>query len=88
MQTIRETWMPEAKLFNAPFLQPPDGVTWNTVYSERQRRGTTQAMAFLDKLSIATDPNRRINSVTVSNNNWSSETGIILTALTIETLKQ
>ena len=84
MQTIRETWMSQSELFKARFVPPPSGVTWNTVFSDSQMRGAVPAIGFLDKLSVSTDPKRQIDEVVIFNNDWQSGTGIILTALTLE----
>ena len=63
-------------------------VNWSKVYQQQQFRGATEAIGFLDRLSISTDPKRRIDEITISNNNWASGAGIILTALTLETSQQ
>jgi hypothetical protein len=89
MQTIRETWIAKEAMFNASFLPPPAGVTWNVAFTESQaRKGKDQppieAMAFLDRLSIATDPTSELADVTISNIDGRATTGIALTALTVE----
>jgi hypothetical protein len=86
MQTIRETWLPNADLFNHQYSPPPDGVTWDAAYSEKQMRGSQSATGFLDRLSISTDPTRRIDDISVINKDWETGAGIIVAAITLETV--
>jgi hypothetical protein len=84
MQTIRETWMPTADLFNIQFSPPPSGVTWDVVHSEDQMRGPTKATGFLDRLSIETDPKRQIDEISIYDSSWQAGSGIIIAAITLE----
>jgi uncharacterized membrane protein YhaH (DUF805 family) len=79
LEDIRETWMPNAFWSGQPISPPPEGVTWDVAYSESQPRGT----AFLDRLSIRTDPARTINEVSFRTSG--PQTGMILIAMTVET---
>jgi hypothetical protein len=83
LEDIRETWMPNFSLPGHPFSRPPEGVTWNVAYSEGQMRGGMASTAFLDRLSISTDPARTINEVSFLTNE--PQTGMILIAMTLET---
>jgi hypothetical protein len=82
LEDIRETWMPNFSMSGHPFSRPPEGVTWNVAYSESQMRGGMASTAFLDRLSIRTDPARRINEVSFLTNE--PQTGMILIAMTLE----
>ena len=83
LEDIRETWMPNFSLSGRPFSRPPEGVTWKVAYSESQMRGGMASTAFLDRLSIRTDPARTINEVSFLPNE--PQTGMILIAMTLET---
>ena len=82
LEDIRETWMPNSSLTGRPFSPLPEGVTWNVAYSESQMRGGMASAAFLDRLSIRTDPARTINEVSFLTNE--PQTGMILIAMTLE----
>ena len=82
LEDIRETWVPNFSLSGDPFSRPPEGVTWKAAYSERQMRGGMASTAFLDRLSIRTDPARTINEVSFLTNE--PQTGMILIAMTLE----
>jgi hypothetical protein len=82
LEDIRETWMPNFSLSGHPSSRPPEGVTWKAAYSERQMRGGMASTAFLDRLSIRTDPARTINEVSFLTNE--PQTGMILIAMTLE----
>jgi uncharacterized membrane protein YhaH (DUF805 family) len=82
LEDIRETWMPNFSLLSHPSSRPPGGVTWNAAYSESQTRGGMASTAFLDRLSIRTDPARTINDVSFLTNE--PQTGMILIAMTLE----
>jgi peptidoglycan hydrolase-like protein with peptidoglycan-binding domain len=82
LDDIRETWMPNFSLPGHPSPRPPEGVTWNVAYSESQMRGGMASTAFLDRLSIRTDPARTINDVSFLTNE--PQTGMILIAMTLE----
>jgi hypothetical protein len=84
MQTIRETWMPIADFLKYRLSPPPDGVMWKVAYSESQMRGEKPSMGFLDRLSIATDPARTIDEISLLNEDRRTGSGIILTAVTLE----
>jgi hypothetical protein len=83
LEDIRETWMPNFSLPGHAFSGPPEGVTWNVAYSESQMRGGMASTAFLDRLSISTDPARTINEVSFLT--IEPQTGMILIAMTLET---
>jgi uncharacterized membrane protein YhaH (DUF805 family) len=82
LEDIRETWMPNFSLTGHPSSSPPEGVTWNVAYSESQMRGGMASTAFLDRLSIRTDPARTINEVSFLTSE--PQTGMILIAMTLE----
>jgi hypothetical protein len=82
LEDIRETWMPNFSLPDHPFSRAAEGVTWNVAYSESQMRGGMASTAFLDRLSIRTDPARTINEVSFLTSE--PQTGMILTAMTLE----
>jgi uncharacterized membrane protein YhaH (DUF805 family) len=82
LEDIRETWMPNSSLPGHPFSRPPEGVTWNVAFSESQMRGGMASTAFLDRLSIRTDPARTIKEVSFLTNE--PQTGMILIAMTLE----
>jgi uncharacterized membrane protein YhaH (DUF805 family) len=82
LEDIRETWMPNFSLSGHPSSRPPEGVTWNVAYSESQMRGGMASTAFLDRLSIRTDPARTIKDVSFLTNE--PQTGMILIAMTLE----
>jgi hypothetical protein len=81
LEDIRETWMPNFSLSGHLFSRPPEGVTWNVAYSESQMRGGMASTAFLDRLSIRTDPARTIDEVSFLTNE--PQTGMILIAMTL-----
>jgi hypothetical protein len=83
LEDIRETWMPNFSLSGHLNSRPREGVTWNVAYSESQMRGGEMAStAFLDRLSISTDPARMISEVSFLTNE--PQTGMILIAMTLE----
>jgi uncharacterized membrane protein YhaH (DUF805 family) len=82
LEDIRETWMPNFSLSGHPFSGPPEGVTWQVAYSESQMRSGMASTAFLDRLSIRTDPARTISDVSFLTNE--PQTGMILIAMTLE----
>ncbi len=82
LEDIRETWMPNFSLSGHPVSRPPEGVTWNAAYSESQMRAGMASTAFLDRLSIRTDPARKVSEISFLTNE--PQTGMILTAITLE----
>lgn len=82
LEDIRETWMPNFSLPGQPSARPPEGVTWKVAYSESQMRSGMASTAFLDRLSIRTDPARTITEVSFLTNE--PQTGMILIAMTLE----
>jgi hypothetical protein len=74
--------MPNFSLSGHPLSRPPDGVTWNVAYSESQMRAGMASTAFLDRLSIGTDPARKVSEISFLTNE--PQTGMILTAITLE----
>jgi uncharacterized membrane protein YhaH (DUF805 family) len=82
LEDIRETWMPNFSLPGHPFSGPPEGVRWKVAYSESQMRAGMASTAFLDRLSIRTDPARTITEISFLTDE--PQTGMILIAMTLE----
>jgi hypothetical protein len=82
LEDIRETLMPNFYLTGHPFSPPLEGVSWNVAYSESEMRGGMTSTAFLDRLSIRTDPERTINAVSFLTNE--QQTGMTLIAMALE----